>query len=340
MVLQCPSSDVTVVVVTWNGAHLLPACLKSLQGQTRAHRVLVVDNYSTDDTAALLHREFLDAEVLRLPHNTGFAGGVQAALDVVETPFLALLNNDATAEPDWLERLLEPMADASVAAVTSRILLTADGRINNAGGGLSAIGAGYDRGYGQPDGPPYDQPVEVAAFCGGAALLRTAAVRAVGGLPVEFFLYYEDTDLSWRLRRAGLRIEYQPRAVVHHLHSASSDPQGPGFAFYNQRNQLLMLLRNAPAGLAARVLTRFLLVTLIDLVRRPAQPGARYQHSFRHRLKVLAGVAKLGLATWRGRRAVRDQPVTRQQFVQDWLDHPTSPNRPDRPLDPVTSPKA
>jgi glycosyltransferase involved in cell wall biosynthesis len=100
---------VTVVVVNWNGAHLLAPCLDSLAAQTEPHRVLVVDNASTDGSAEVLAR-YPTVEVLKLDTNTGFAGGAQAGLEKCGTEFVAFLNNDATAEPDWLAGLLAPMA--------------------------------------------------------------------------------------------------------------------------------------------------------------------------------------------------------------------------------------
>src|SRR3954462_13215408 len=126
---------VTVVVVSWEGAHLLPACLDSLQAQTLPHRVVVVDNASTDGTAELLSRR-PEVQVVRTARNEGFAGGVQRGIDVVETEFVALLNNDAVAAPDWLAELVRA-ADAhpGAAAITSMMLLadSAPPRVNNAG---------------------------------------------------------------------------------------------------------------------------------------------------------------------------------------------------------------
>jgi GT2 family glycosyltransferase len=115
--------QVTVVVVTWNGAHLLPACLDGLGAQTMASRtrVLVVDNASVDATADVLAR-YPTVDVVRAGRNLGFAGGATLGLAQVRTPFAAVLNNDARPDPDWLEQLLSGF-EPGVAAVTSKVLL-------------------------------------------------------------------------------------------------------------------------------------------------------------------------------------------------------------------------
>ena len=91
--------------------------------------------------------------------------------------------------------------------------------------GVWSASDGYarDRGFGEPAEGHYDTPVDVFAFSGTAVALRTAALREIGLFADEFFTYYEDTDLSWRLRLAGWQIRYEPAAVVHHLHAATSD---------------------------------------------------------------------------------------------------------------------
>jgi glycosyltransferase involved in cell wall biosynthesis len=102
---------VTVVVLNWNGAHLLPDCLVGLAGQDLPEgqvAVWVVDNASTDGSLELLAREFPWVRAIANPSNDGFAGGNNVALREVDTPFVALINNDARPEPDWLRRLLEP----------------------------------------------------------------------------------------------------------------------------------------------------------------------------------------------------------------------------------------
>jgi GT2 family glycosyltransferase len=325
---------VTVVVVTWQGEHLLPDCLDSLAAQTLPHRVLVVDNASTDGTRELLADRFADVEVLALGRNTGFAGGVQAALPLVDTPFIALLNNDARAEPDWLEHSVAALAAATdVAGVTARMLLWTGahddldaGRgprlINNAGVRLTPSGYGADRGGGEPDGEFFDRPAEVFGFSGGAAVLRTGPVRSVGGMPAEFFLYYEDTDLAWRLRLGGYRIRYVPDAVVWHRHAASSDQTSELFAFYTERNRLLMLLRCAPPSLAGWQLARFLATTASLALRRRVGRPVPDVAVFRTAVRLRAAFGVLKLLPWafvERRRIGARSRIGRHAVARDWV---------------------
>jgi GT2 family glycosyltransferase len=310
----------TVVVVTWNGAHLLHPCLTSLRAQTVAHRVVVVDNASTDETAELLATRYADVEVVRLPTNTGFAGGAQAGLDAVATEYTSFLNNDAQAEPGWLAALQDALDRCpDVVATTSQILLAENGRINNAGGALTRGGSGYDRGYGQRPSDRFAQSADVAAFCGAAAAIRTAAARQVGGFPADFFLYYEDTDLSWRLGRAGGRIRYVPDAVVHHLHSATSDQASEAFAFFNQRNQLLTLVRNAPWLTVVGAVGRYMAVTAVRAVSGGGRSRA-HQSRPGHRLRVVRAVAAGLPAAVRVRRETnRTAVISARDFARQWL---------------------
>jgi GT2 family glycosyltransferase len=289
-----PHTRPTVVVVTWQGVHLLGACLDSLRRQTVPHDVLVVDNASTDGTVEFVAREYPEVRVLRMPCNTGFAGGVQAGLDSSTAEFMALLNNDAVAEASWLAELLHELeTHPEAGAVTSRMYLA--GRqpptLNNTGVLLLPTGYGADRDLGADDATRREAG-EVFGFSGGAALLRAAAVRDVGGFPVPFFLYYEDTDTSWRLHAAGWTVRYTPRAVVHHVHSASTDQSSRLFAFHNERNRLLMLARCAPARDALRCWLRFALTTaslaVAPLRGRQRPTGHHFDPAFRLRITASA----------------------------------------------------
>jgi GT2 family glycosyltransferase len=299
-----PDAAVTVVVVTWRGRAWIGACLDAITAD-HGGPTLVVDNGSVDGTADLL-RDRNGVQVLRLPRNRGFAGGVAAALAEVQTPFVALVNDDARICPGFVRSLMAPFEGpdgAAIGATTAKLVLP-DGRINNAGSALLPDGYGYDRGLGDPDDGRWDAAEDVEAFCGGAAMLRMQALRDVGGFPAPFFLYYEDTDTSVRLRNAGWRIRYVPEARAEHLHMSSSDPASSRFHHFNERNRLLMLVRCYPGGVARHEVWRFTRsVAGFTRLRlrgvRPAQASERVWV----RARVLLSFARLLPWAWRSRHA-------------------------------------
>jgi GT2 family glycosyltransferase len=309
--------SITAVVVTWRGERHIAACLDSLLAQGDPASILVIDNASDDGTAQILGRYAADhaaIRVVRMARNLGFAGGVAAALDHVWTEFVALLNDDATADPGWLGALRRALEHRpAAAAATSQVLLASSGMINNAGVALTNSGYGYDIGFGDPPAR-HAHSREVFGFYGGAALLRTDALRAVGGFPARFFLYYEDTDTSWRLQLAGWSVVYEPSARVVHQHGASAGPASRTFAYHNERNRLWMLIRCAPAGVALRELGRFPLTTASLAAqaaarRRPAGP----QFSIRLRLAAIASTLWQLIPLLRQRRAAAASAANRRQ---------------------------
>ena len=240
---------VSVVVLNWNGAHLLPHCLDAVLAQEPAPQVWVVDNASVDGSAQLVRSSYPDVRLREPGANLGFAGGNNVALREVTTDYVALLNNDAVPEPGWLSGLVAVLdARPDVAAVTPKVLMHPSGLVNSAGGWVDRLGHGRDRGFGLADTGRWDVAAEVFYAPATACLYRTAAVRDVGLLDEDFFLYYEDVDLSWRLRLAGWSVRYEPTCVVRHQHSASAGSGSPVHLFHDARNRLLTVVKDAPAG--------------------------------------------------------------------------------------------
>ena len=306
--------DVTVVTVTYEAGDLVLECLRSLRDQELGGlrmAVVVVDNASTDGTADRVARAHPEVRLLRSPVNLGFAGGNNLALREVASPYVVLLNNDAVAEPGAVAALVRALADGGerLAAVTATVLLAGrfraagpdddavvdgpDGRwvdvvlVNSTGNVVRQDGYGADRGWLARDATHRPER-DVFGFCGAAAALRTSALRDVGLFDEDFFLYYEDSDLSWRLRLAGYRVEHCAHAVVRHRHAASSGEGSEVFRFHDTRNRLLMLVKDAPAGLAVRAAVRALLTAVSVTVRR-SQPPAHV----RTRWRALASALRL-----------------------------------------------
>ena len=125
--------------------------------------------------------------------------------------------------------------------------------INSTGNVVDACGNGHDRSWLAPAKQEHDSP-EVFGICGGACAISARAWRQLGGMRQDLFMYYEDTDFSYRLRRAGYRVQYVRQAQARHAHAASSDSASEAFTTWNTRNRLRVATRYAPASVAARAL--------------------------------------------------------------------------------------
>ncbi len=197
--------------------------------------------------------------------------------------------------------------------------------INNVGSNLFAGGFGGDRGFLEVDEGQYEEPADVFAWCGGAVLLKRAYLDDVGTFDERFFLYYEDTDLSWRGQLRGWRYVYEPKAVVRHRHAASSGVGSAMFRYSTERNRLLMLAKNAPWRLAWRSglgeVRRLVTTTIRHYVLRPLTLRLPARPEVAHRWHVCSGYLKLlpGMLAdrWTTRRKVSRDEVMRWE-VEKW----------------------
>ncbi|MDP3711103.1 MAG: glycosyltransferase [Mycobacteriales bacterium] len=181
--------------------------------------------------------------------------------------------------------------------------------VQNAGSVIGVHGLGLNRGYHQPDGPTFAQPTDVPAWCGAAVLLRAGYLRDAGLFDPRWFLYYEDTDLSWRGLLRGWRYAYVPEARVRHAHSTTI---GHGSALYDvqhESNRLLTVAKCAPAGAARAAWLES--VRLVgrqlrgDVVARLRDRRAPEPVLTTRRLRALARALRLLPAVLADRRAVR-----------------------------------
>ncbi len=287
---------VAVVVLNWNGLELTRACVRSLLAQTRpAVAIVVVDNGSANGEATALRAEFERAiEVLALPHNLGFAAGCNAAFTMLfatdRCDAIALCNNDAEADPRWLEALVAVLQqDPRIGIVGSRMRLFADPeRLDGAGVWILGSGDSMPRGRGDR-AAAWAREEDVLSTCGGALLLRTSMLRAIGPFRADFFANFEDEDLCLRAAVAGWRIRYAPAAEVrHHLNATIARVRDLAFDVRSVRNATWAWAVNLPWPVLLLNLPWFLLANLGVVVAMPLCGRPRIAAAFvRGRLRAL-----------------------------------------------------
>lgn len=240
----------SVIVLNWNGLEHLAECLDSLKAQTIDDlEVLVVDNGSSDGSAEYIERHYGDTVTLiRSRKNLGFAAGNNLAIARARGRYVALLNNDAVAAPDWLEltgTALDGDEGAGMCAV--KILSHRDHRIiDNTGHLIYRDGLNRGRGRLEEDRGQYDNETEALFPSGCAAVYRKAMIDEIGGFDEDFFAYGDDTDIGLRARLAGWRCPFLPRAVVYHKYSGSTGHYSPFKAFHVERNRVWIAVKYFP----------------------------------------------------------------------------------------------
>ena len=307
----------SIIIPNYTGKHLLAGCLPALRGQTwpaERFEIIVVDDASSDGSAAFLTGSFPEVKVVVMPRNSGFIAACNAGVQAARGEVLVLLNNDTEAEPGWLEALVEALLAQPEAGSAASKMLLFDQRdhLHTAGDQMGVDGIPRNRGVWLRDTGQYDDQRQVFGVCGGAAAYRRQAWQQAGGFDPALFMYMEDVDLAWRLQLLGWKALYVPEARVYHQVSATGG--GVLASYYVGRNTILVIARNWPGVLLRRYWRQIVGAQLriaIDALRNWRGTAARA------RLRgQLAGL--LGLPGTRKSRqvaqAMRQVPV--QQIAQ------------------------
>ena len=248
---------IAVIVPTWNGWDTLPECLASIQAQRYegAVRVVVVDDASTDGTADRVRARWPAALVLRLAENRGFAAacneGMRAAL-CEQVDLILLVNDDAVLDASMLDRLVEVAEAHPAAALLNPLICYADAPSTVWSNGnqfslFRALGGGADLGRSRAEVERKGIRRRVAAT-GCVLMVRAAVLREAGFLDDRFFMYYEDTEWSLRVRRAGYDILAVPQALAWHKIARRGplpDEYSAFLYYYNVRNRLMLMAGHA-----------------------------------------------------------------------------------------------
>lgn len=263
------TTNVSIVIVCWNSAAYLPRCLQSLLGQTyRDFEVILVDNASTDGATVGLSAKYptLSLRVERLEQNRGFAAANNVGARLARGPWLALLNPDAFPQPDWLEQLIRAAASSPNAFFASRQIQANDPSLLDGEGDIYHVsGLAWRAGYNTLVLPAGD-PHEVFSACAAAAMFPLQQFTGAGGFDEDFFAYHEDVDLGFRLRLRGSKCMLVPRAIVHHVGSASSSKSSDFATYYGHRNLVWTYAKDMPSPWFWLYLPLHLVVNAISLI--------------------------------------------------------------------------
>jgi len=314
---------VSVIIVTWNHASDLPACLEALAAQTYPDlEVIVVDNASQDGSATWVRAHYPLVRMLEQTQNLGFAAGFNRGVALARGEWVLSVNPDLTPAPDFVRQLVQAASAGPRLGMAAPKLLRADNRqrLDSTGLFLDRRRRPYDRGQMQVDDGQYDLALDVFGACGAAALYRRAMLEdiSVRGefFDEDFFAYGEDADLSWRARLRGWCCCYAPQAVAYHVRGWGDtlrkrpDPNsmGPRLAL---RNRYLMSIKN---DRFAYWLRDFPLILLAELPRLGymllVRPAA---------LLGLVDLLRLAPAALRKRRIIRASQTVPDVELRHWF---------------------
>ena len=269
------------MTINWNGAEDTAECVASLRTLNYDDfHIVVVDNGST---ASNTH-EVLDGlagdnvTVIYNKENLGFSGGVNIGIRYAmehEHDYIALFNNDAVSDKDWLKELVAA-ADEQHSGITTGLLLHRDGKtIDSTGDWCSVWGLPFPRGRGEKRETAAASG-EVFSGSGGASLYSVAMFREMGNFDEKFFMYYEDTDVSFRAQMYGYKVYYTDKAIAYHKQGASSDKVSGLGVRQAFRNLPVFYIKNMPTRLLWSTGPRFLLAYTLMLGNAIKRGNGKY----------------------------------------------------------------
>ncbi len=264
------ANKTVVVVVNYNGKEFLDRCLESLKSQKFLNfKTIVVDNFSHDGSVDGIEKRFPDIEVVRLRENIGFAAANNYAIKQAEGfRWVALLNPDAIAEPDWLSNLhIAAEKNSQYNFFGSHLKKQGSlGQLDGTGDVYHLCGLAWRRDHGMPEKKTPRLAEEIFSPCAAAAMYRRDILLDIGGFDERFFCYFEDIDLAFRLRLLGHRCLYVPTAKVDHFGSAIVGRRSDFAVYHGHRNMVWSYFKNMPSMLFWYGLPQHILANLAALI--------------------------------------------------------------------------
>jgi GT2 family glycosyltransferase len=259
---------VAVAVITHNGKRYLKTCIESLLNQTyKNFDIFLIDNASTDGSSEYVMQNFPIVKIIRFEKNLGFAKAYNTAIRMINADYVALLNDDTKAHSRWLEELVNAAVEDERVGVLGSLILFLDkpNIVQHAGGKITPIGGGMDVGFGRPLQMIDCKKKHVGYVCGAAMLVRKDIFEKIGGFDSDYFAYFEDVDLCWRMWLYGYKVLFVPSSIVYHKFGGSWGKRLTSWRLYFSH---LNKLRNTVKNLEPlNSIKGLLLNAIFDVVR-------------------------------------------------------------------------
>lgn len=244
---------VSVLILNYNGKKFITACIESVLAQDyKDLEVIVIDNLSADDSLNLAKKFDSQIKIIANEENLGFAKAMNIGIDIARGDFILTLNVDVTLEPDFVSSLMKVIAsDRRIGSLSGKIYRmekTTPPIIDSTGHIIFINRLFTDRGDNTPDLGQFDSQEEIFGTCAGAGLYRRTMledIRLEGEyFDSDFFMFLEDTDLSWRAQLRGWKCVYVPKAVAYHYRGGIAVRKTKLVEMHNYKNRYFMLLKN------------------------------------------------------------------------------------------------
>lgn len=238
---------VSIIIVTFNSERYIKGCLKAVfETDYPSFEVVVVDNGSTDGTLKIVEERLPKVKIIKSKKNLGYAGGNNLGAKKTTGRYLAFLNPDTRVTQDWLKPLVQLIKLPNIAACQPKIMLSQQKNlINLTGKTTHFLGFDWLTDYQMEDYPLSKK--EITSFSGSAVLIKKEIFQKLSGFDEDFFMYYDDGDLSWRMRLAGYKILLVPDSVVYHEYKYQPKEEyqkAKQKFYYLERNRLVTLIKN------------------------------------------------------------------------------------------------
>jgi len=310
-------SHCTIIIINWNSWRLLSRCLESLSKQTYTDfKIFVADNASDQPPPDAIFSKFPDLVFVQNSDNLGFARANNRLLELVNSEWVVLLNPDAFPESDWLEQLMNAANKCpDYSCLSSRLYMAENpAKLDGDGDSYHISGLAWRNRHGKT-ARHNSMPREIFSACAAAAMYRTSVILGAGGFDEDFFCYFEDVDLGFRLRLAGHQCLLVPTALVYHVGSATSGGENSDFSVYHgHRNLVWTYMKDMPEPLFWLFMPFHILLNMYSLLRFIV----RGQGSviFRAKRDAIKGLP----AMWRKRKQIQSTRIASSKEILRVMD--------------------